>query len=163
MITFVQIVIGLLLFGIIFLKIILSIQTGVSNSTQNLTGDANASWNAVMTPLSTMWDKVIVFAFITATLLLFVSAFFIDTHPVWVILYIISNFILVLFLSNILGIVDYIFESSSFATEQSMLPYLDSLRSHSMAWLIGIMVLGGIIIYGKFSMSNNQPSGGGFR
>jgi hypothetical protein len=166
-IYFVGIVVGLLIFAPIMLKVFLSIQTPISNGVVNLTGgtEAAAGWNAVMTPLTTMWDKVILFAFITTTLLLFVSAFFIDTHPVWIVLYIFSNFILVLFLPGLLGITDTFYESANFATEQGMLPFTDSLRTHATAWILGIMVVGGILIYGKFAFIGNSgsPRGGGFR
>jgi len=166
MLAFVGIIVGLLIFAPIMLKIFLSIQTPISNGVVNLTGgtEAAAGWNAVMNPLTTMWDKVILFAFITTTLLLFVSAFFVDTHPVWVILYIVSNFILFLFIPGMLDITSSFYDTALFSTELSYLPFVDSLRSHAVAWILGIMVLAGIIMFGKFSfMSGGSPRGGGFR
>ena len=162
-ILFVIIVAGLLIFAPIMLKMFLNINTSFGNSLGNLSGPqgviAKANFGAVMTPLISFWDKVIVAAFILSVLLLFVSAFLIDAHPFFVILYIFINFILILFIPTIVKAIDHIYDSINFAAEVNQLPFLDWLRTNFTIFIVGIMIITGIIIYGKlafFGRSNNR-------
>ena len=162
-IAFVVIVAALILFAPIMLKIFVNVDQGVGNSLGNLSGQqgviAKANFEAVTTPLISFWDKVIIAAFILAVLLLFVSAFLIDAHPFFVVLYIFLNFMLILFIPSITKAIDNIYDSVNFATEVAQLTFLDTLRSNFTAFVVGIMVITGIIIYGKlafFQRSNNR-------
>jgi hypothetical protein len=160
-ISFVVIVFALMLLAPIMLKIFISIKTPVSNSLGNLTvggAEAKANYDSVMNIAINFWDKIILFAFILATLLLFISAFLIDTNPVWIILYIFISFMLILFAGDIIGALDGIYDSATFATETASLTFIVSLRDNFGAILVGIMVLTGIIIYGKIALT-----GGGRR
>lgn len=154
-IAFAIIVVCLLIFAPIALKVFLSVHTNVGNSLGNLTGPqgtlAKQNFQAVTGPLVSFWDKVIVAAFFLTVLLLFVSAFLIDAHPFFVILYIISFLFLILFAPNIMGAVDNIYNSANFAQEVARLTFLDSLRNNFVVFLVGIGVLTGIIIYGKLA------------
>lgn len=158
-IIFAVIVIALLIFAPVALKIFLSIHTNVGNNLGNLSGQqgviAKQNFQAVTGPLVSFWDKVIVAAFFLTILLLFVSAFLIDAHPFFVILYILSFLFLILFTPNILSAVDNIYDSANFASEVARLTFLDALRSNFIVFLIGIGVLTGIIIYGKLAFFGN--------
>jgi len=161
-ITFAIIVICLMIFAPIMLKVFTSFATPFSSSLGNVSGggvQAAASFNKVTNTLITFWDKVVIAAFILAVLLLFVSAFLIDAHPFFIIIYIFFSFMLVLFAPNIITAVDHIYDNASFASEVSMLPFLDSLRNNFAIFLVGIIVITGIIIYGKlafFGRSNSR-------
>ena len=157
-ITFVIVVIGLLIFAPIALKIFGSFSTNFGNSLGNVTGSGNAQANfsKVTTTLITFWDKVIIACFILSVLTLFVSAFFIDAHPFFIIIYILLNFMLILFAPNIITAVDNIYTSASYSTEVSSLAFLDSLRTNFTLYLVGIMVITGIIIYGKVAFFGNN-------
>lgn len=161
-IVFVILIAALLMFAPVMLKIFVSVDTSFSQSLGNITAGgaiAQANFQAITTPLITFWDKVIVSAFVLAIILLFVSAFLIDAHPFFVILYIFLDFMLILFIPSIVSALDHIYDSANFATEIAYLPYLDSLRSNFVGFVIGIMVITGIIIYGKlsfFNRSNNR-------
>lgn len=161
-VTFAVIIIGLLIFAPILLKIIMSFSTSFSAGLGNVTAGgaiAQANFEAVTTPLITFWDKVMVAAFVLSVILLFVSAFLIDAHPFFIVLYIFLAFMLVLFAPNMLSAVDHIYDSASFAQEVNYLPFLDGLRNNFMIFLVGIIVVTGIIIYGKlafFGRSNNR-------
>lgn len=168
--SYVMIVAGLIFFGIVFLKIFTSIQGPVSEQLGNLNvlgaDEAQTNWNAVMTPMVTMWDKFMIGTFIATTIILLVSSFMIDTHPFWIFLYILSNMILVLFMPGFIAAADTVYESSLFVNEVAYLPFMDSLRTHYMQWMLGIMFLSGVIIYGKVSLFGNtgsMPRGNGLR
>ena len=154
-VTFALVVIGLLIMAPIMLKIFNEINTNVGDALGNVTGAggtiAKANFNKVMDTAVSFWDKVILVAFIISILLLFVSAFMIDAHPLFIILYIFVGFMLILFAPNIIEAVDVIYTSSTFGAEVSQLQFLDTIRTHYAEFLIGIMVITGIIIYGKLS------------
>lgn len=155
-ITWVVLVMGLMILAPIVLKVFHSIQAPMSNSLGNITNGgaiAQGNYNAVMTTAVNFWDKVVLSAFILATLLLLISAFFIDTNPFWLILYIFISFMLIMFAPDIVGSLDNIYNSANFATESASLTFINSLRTNFGAILVGIMVISGIIIYGKIALT----------
>jgi hypothetical protein len=154
-ITWVIIVLGLMILAPIMLKVFTSIQAPMSSSLGNLTNggaEAQGNFNAVMNTAVNFWDKVVLSAFILATLLLLISAFLIDTNPFWLILYIFISFMLILFAPDIIGSLDNIYNSATFGTEVANLTFIGSLRDNFGLILTGIMVITGIIIYGKIAL-----------
>ena len=95
---------------------------------------------------------MIIFAFVLACILLLVSAFLIDANPFFIILYIFLNFMLILFAPGIISAVDNIYDSTQFVEETAMLTFMDALRTHYAEFLVGMIVLTGIIIYGKLAL-----------
>lgn len=159
-IAFVVIIFGLLIFAPVMLKIFVNVDTSVGNSLGNLSGQqgviAARNFNAVSDTLITFWDKVIIAAFVLAVLLLLVSAFLIDAHPFFVILYIFLNFMLILFIPSMVTALDHIYDSANFAVEIARLGFLDTLRQNFTVFVVGIMIITGIIIYGKLAFFNRS-------
>jgi len=152
--AFAVIAIMLLVFAPIALKIFLNINTSFGNSLGNVSSGGNlakTNFQAVTIPLITWWDKVVISAFVLSIILLFVSAFLIDAHPFFIVLYILLNAFLIIFTPNILQAVDNIYDSANFATEVAQLTFLDSLRNNFIPFLVGIIIVTGIIIYGKLA------------
>ncbi len=153
-ITFVFVVFGLMLIAPVVLKIFNSIQDPLSNQFGNMTNGgavAQANFNKVMDTATTFWDKVIIAAFIFAVITLFISAFLIDSSPFWIILYIFLAFMTVIFAPNIIGALDNIYDSSSFTSEVNSLSFIGTLRTYFPQILVGIIIITGIIIYGKIA------------
>jgi hypothetical protein len=158
-ITWIVIVFGLLLLAPIILKVFNSIKTPMSSALGNVTGGgeiARDNFNTVMNTAVNFWDKVVIAAFILATILLLVSAFLIDTHPFWLILYIFISFMVIMFAPSIMGALDNIYNSSSFASESAALSFMNTLRTNFGIILMGIMVITGIIIYGKIAFMGGK-------
>ena len=153
-ITWVFIVFGLLLIAPVVLKVMNSVQDNMSPQLGNMSGGniAQDNFNTVLNTATTFWDKVIIFAFAVAVLLLFISAFLIDTSPFWAILYIFVAFLTVLFAPNIIDSLENIYGSATFSEELNQLPMVDYLRTHFAVILVGIIVITGIIIYGKVAL-----------
>lgn len=167
-VLFAIIVLGLLIFAPISLKVFNSIKNPVSASLGNITGGgatAQANFDKVMNTLTTFWDKVIMFAFITSLIILFISAFLIDAHPIFIIIYILINFMLVLFAPNMIEAVDHIYTDANFNAEVQQLTFMNELRTHYAEFLVGIMIITGIIIYGKIYFINKTggANGGSYR
>lgn len=159
-ITVIIIIFGLLIIAPVVLKIFINIKNPMAAQFANVTGGATAAanFNKVMDTAINFWDKVIIAAFMLSMILLFISAFLIDTSPFWVILYIFISFMVIIFAPDIIGSLDAIYNSADFATEVSKLTFMDTLRIHFGEFLVGIIVITGIIIYGKIALF---PSRGG--
>lgn len=161
-ITFVIIIFALMILAPVVLKIFYSVKTPISDAFGNMSDKGGAvaqtNFNAVMNTGITFWDKVVISAVILATLLMFISAFLVDTNPLWLILYIIISFLLVLFAPDIIGSLDNIYNSPTFAVESANLTFIGSLRDHFGTILVGVIVITGIIMYGKVALT-----GGGRR
>lgn len=154
-IMFAVLVIGLLILAPVILKIFNSINDNMTPALANLTnGGAVASENFghVMNIGIGMWDKVVMFMFFFLVIILFVSAFMVDSHPFFVILYIITNLLLILFAPSMIQAIDKLYDSPNFAVESSSLVFLDWIRTYYGEILVGMMVVTGIIIYGKIAI-----------
>lgn len=89
-IAFTILVIGLIMFAPIALKIFVNVHSSVGNSLGNVSAGgvtAKANFQEVTGTLVTFWDKVVVAAFFLSIIILFVSAFLIDAHPFFVVIY----------------------------------------------------------------------------
>lgn len=152
-ITFAIIVIGLIVIAPIVLKFVNSTLTPFSSSLGNMStagGDiASANVSYVLGVFVNFWDGVIIFAFLFATILLFISAFLIDSHPFFMILYILMLFLTIVFAPEILQALDNIYEANAFATEVALIPFIDFIRLNFGIILTVIGVLTMIIIYAR--------------
>ena len=161
-ITLIGLIVMLLLIAPVFLKIFSTTQTEFSDALGKV-GEGNvtaqANFNSVMNTASGFWDKVIIAAFILSVLTMLLASFFIDTHPVWIILYIFLMFMLILFTPNMIQALDGIYESTTFATETAQLPFMDFVRTHFGEMLVGFFVITGVIIYGKIRLFSNSIGG----
>jgi len=158
-IAFIVLVIGLMILAPVMLKIFTSIQEPMSNSFGNLSAGgavAQDNYNHVMNTGINFWDKIILFAFILAVLLLLISAFLIDTSPVWVILYIFISFMVILFAPDIISALDGIYNNPAFATSVARLTFIASIRDNFGAILVGLMTLTGVIMYGKVAFGGGS-------
>lgn len=148
-IAFIAILIMLIIFAPIMLKIVNSILTPFSAKVGNITAVAGVNVDTVRTSFIAFWDWVIIIAFLIQVILLFVSAFFIDTSPVFVVLYIFVCMLMMIFAPDMIQMVDRIYDSPQFLLETTQLPYTDFIRNNFATIVLGIMVLSGVVIYGK--------------
>lgn len=160
-ITFIVIIAGLILLAPIMLKIFISFKAPFSAGLGNVTNGgviAQEGFNKVLDTGINVWDKVLVASFMFSILILFISAILIDTHPLFVILYIVISFFTVIFAPSIIDAMSNIYDSPDFATSVTYLPFMNSIRLHFSTFLIGVIVLTGIIIYGKITLFGRSNS-----
>lgn len=95
------------------------------------------------------WDGLIIVAFSAFVLLLFISAFLIDSHPAFMILYLFAFVLTILFAPNMLEAVNNVWDSNEFAEDTAFLSMTNFLRQNFgvILTVIGIMTL--IIIFAK--------------
>lgn len=145
--------VALLILAPVILKIVNSVSTGFSNGLGNMTGGggtlAKANFDYITGKYLNFFDKIVLAIFISLILLDFISAFFIDASGFFVIIYILSNLFLVLFAPAFISVADTIYNSSQFTNEVALLSFVDTIRNNFTVFMIGVMVITGIIIYGK--------------
>jgi hypothetical protein len=159
----IALIIGLIIFTPIMIKII-GTTTGTFFSQMNDTApDAVRQADGAVDKVYNFFDYLIIIAIFINIIVLFISAWFIDTSPVFIILYIMFAFIFVLFLPNLLDATDRVWERMETVDdpwrEGSMpLTYTDWIRQNLIMTSVVIIALSGIITYAKFKIT----SGGGY-
>ena len=148
-ITFIVIVIMLVVFAPIMLKIFNDVVNPFGAKVGNISAVAGVNVAVVQTSFIAFWDWIIIIAFLIQVILLFVSAFFIDTSPVFVPLYILVCILMMIFAPDMIQILDNIYDSPQFLLETTQLPFTDFIRTNFATIILGLMVLSGVVIYGK--------------
>jgi len=149
-ITFIVVVAGLIIMAPFVLKSVKSILDPFSAGVGNITAEAGASVSFVKDTFVNFWDWVILIAFTINVIMLLITAFLVDTHPVFLVMYIIFGVFTFAFAPMIKDVMDKIYNSSELATEVSSLPIVDFLREYFGIILLVIFVISGIIMYYKF-------------
>ena len=158
-VIFVAVVVGVLIFAPIMIRVIGTV-------TGTFFTNMNTSYPEAVAPASDAVDKVynffdyliVIFMFINI-IVLFISAWYIDTNPVWIVVYILFAFILVLLLPNMMDAVDTVWDKAdsmsaydSWEGTSMNLTYTDWIRTHMIAITVAIIALTGIITYAKFKL-----------
>jgi len=162
-IVLVAVIIGLLIFAPIMVRII-GVTTGTFFKQMNQSApSAVAEASSAVDKVYNFFDYLIVIAMLINIILLFISAWFIDTNPVFLVFYIMFAFILVLFLPNMMDGVDQIWGKMGTMSAQDQwgntdlnLPFTDWIRRNMMVFTLGIIALTGIITYAKFKLTSGQ-------
>jgi len=159
----IAVIIGLIIFAPIMIKII-GTTTGTFFTQMNTSAPtAVAEASGAVDKVYNFFDYLIVIAIFINIIVLFISAWFIDTNPVFIILYIMFAFIFVLFLPNLLDATDRIWDRMELVEDPwrdgSMnLTFTDWIRQNLIMTSVVVIALSGIITYAKFKMT----SGGGY-
>lgn len=157
----VSVIIGLLLFAPIMIRIIGTV-TGTFFNTMNDTAPAAvADASSAVDKVYNFFDYLIVIAMFMNIIVLFISAWFIDTNPLFIILYIMFAFVFILFIPNMLDAVDRVWDqtdtlaaSDTWEGNSLNLTFTDFIRSNMVMFTLIIIVLTGIITYAKFKLAS---------
>lgn len=147
--VFVVVIIGAFIGGIILLYVSNTILTPFATSIEPLSSQASESVNYINLKFTSFWDWAIIIFFLSQLMLLFLSAFLIDTHPVFLVVYIIACAFLMMFMSDILNPVERIYDSAIFLNQTTAMPLTYHLVSNFNIILLGIMMVSGVVIYAK--------------
>jgi len=151
--VFFGLIVAVLILAPIILKVVVTVTGGVFTALNSTSPSAVAEGQAVVGVVVGFFDYLILIGMTINMILLFISAFFIDTKPVFVILYILFAFILVVLAPSVLDAVDKIWLQFPDAT--AYIPYTDWMRSNLVAVIVSIIVLTGIIMYGKMRFAQD--------
>lgn len=157
--TFLVVGVGILIIAVLMLYFSNQILTPISASFGNVSLASGQAITDVQTDFTNFWDWVVLIAFLVNIILLFVSAFLIDTHWLFVVFYIFSCFILILVAGSVTDVLDKVFDSATFVNEVANLPFADFIRTYFELIYVGVMCLSGVVIYAKIKLFG---SGGGY-
>jgi len=148
-VVFVVVIIGLILVAPIVLKVVNSVSTPFANSISNMSEEAGNNVTHVTNTFVSFWDFVIMFGFLVNLIILILSAFLIDTHPAFIMVFIIFAVLLLIFAPEISSILTKIYDNPAFALETSQLAMVDFLREYLWVIVMGVYLISGVIIYGR--------------
>ena len=162
-ILLVAIIIGLLIFAPIMMRIIGTV-TGKFFSVMNESyPDAVAPANEAVDKVYNFFDYLLVIVMFINIIVLFISAWFIDTNPVFIVLYIMFAFVLILLLPAMMDAVDAVWAKMEDAGEHDTwedsslnLTFTDWIRRNMTMFTLIIIVLTGLITYAKFKYFSGQ-------
>jgi hypothetical protein len=152
------VIIGLLILAPIMLRIVGTVTgtffTQMNSSAPNAVAEADSAVDKVYN----FFDYLIIIAIFINVIMLFVSAWFIDTNPVFIILYIMFAFIFILILPNMLDAVDKVWErmddvEDTWHEGDLPLTFTDWIRQNLVLFCVIIIGLTGVITYAKFKLT----------
>jgi len=148
--TLVVVIVGLLILAPVMLKIFNTTVGEVGDKLNESSTDAGAAMEKVENTFVTFWDYLIVIAFFVNVVMLLISAFMVDTHPVFLIMYIISAFVIMSFAPYTMEPVTQILGMPQFTTELGQLPMTSFVITNFNLILLGVIILSGLVLYAKF-------------
>jgi len=149
-VAIVGVIIALLFIAPIFLNIVRTTTTEFADALNSTSPTAADAVTSIETTYTGLWDWVLILIFALNVLLLLISAFFIDTHPAFILVFIMVAFFTLAFAPNILDATDKIYNDAHYAGEvAAYLPFMDFIRGNFGAIVLAIFFLSGIIMYAK--------------
>jgi len=164
-IIFFGIVIAIFITSIIILRITNEIMTPFSNQLKNMSSEgvqAGTEVASVQNKFASIWDWVIILLFLFNIILLFISAFLVDIHPAFLIVYIIAIIFLVIFGNSFAYVIDSVWDKMGTSVETAQTPMQQFIINNFNIIMLGIIALSGIIMYAKFRMFSGQGTGGNY-
>ena len=150
-VSLVGVIIALLFMAPILLNIVTTTTGEFADAINSTNPSAAATVDGITNTYTSLWDWALILIFALNVLLLFISAFFIDTHPAFMLVFIMVAFFTFAFAPNILDATDKIYNNAHYAGDvAAYLPFMDFLRGNFGAVVLGIFVMAGIIMYAKF-------------
>lgn len=148
--------------SIIILRMTNAILTPFQAQIGNVSAPAGAAIGYAHDKFTSVWDWAILLMFLFNVILLFISAFMVDIHPAFLLIYIITIIFLVIFGNTAMGVVDAIWGAVGTSVETSQTPLQQFLINNFNLIMLGIIALSGIIMYAKFKFSQGSGLGGSY-
>lgn len=160
--VFLGVSIGIFVVAIVMLYLTNTILDPIQASFGNQSVIAGEAIAGVQTSFTNFWDWAVIIVFLANTILLFVSAFLIDTHPIFVPFYIIACFVLIILANSVVELVDKTYETLLIEdpTLDADLPLTTFIVNNFEVIYLGILILSGVIIYSKFVFFGKRQGGG---
>jgi len=165
---FVAMVIVLILIVPIFLKVATSILGTTATQLSQVQGNNQSSDQVtyVKNQITGTFDWFVMALVFINMLVLFISAFLVDIHPAFLILYIIGAFVLVITMPYALSSAEKVYSMSTFSSGSDnviqYIPMTEFLFNNFGVFIVGVIFLTGIIMYAKIRFSSATGSGGGY-
>jgi hypothetical protein len=153
--SFIIVIIGFIIIAPIMLDIVNRILTQTGNTIGNMSGGASggAAINKVKTTFINFWDWCIIIAYGLSLFLLLFSAFLVQTHPIFLIIYIIFGVLTFIFAPMFMEVTDKIYTNDEYdtlhdgITVTEEIPMINYLREYFGIILLGIYIISGVIMF----------------
>jgi len=156
----IAVILTLILVAPIFIRIIGTVTGTFFTQMNESYSYAVAPASDAVDTVNNFFDYLIIIGIFVNVIVLFISAWFIDTNPAFIVLYIMFAFILFLFIPNLLDAVDRVwtqFDSigslDTWEDNDLNLTFTDFIRRNMMLFSLLIIFLTGILIYAKFKFT----------
>lgn len=170
-ISFVVVVVTLIFLAPILLKLTLvpidKFTTALNSSGDYSMNRSVKDINFIRTKFTSMFDYVIMAFFFFSIILLLITSFLVDVHPAFLIVYIIARFMLMLLAPATLTGLNYIYGREGSITQFSQgtdnvvqyIPLTAWVLDNFTIVILGVFVLSGIIMFGKYRLAGGSTSG----
>lgn len=155
-IAWIGIVVGLLIVAPILFMAVSKILTGFSEGINQTSTTAAENVDVIKETFLTWLDYLVIIAILVSIILLFIFAFTVDTHPLFVVFWILSAIFIMMFAPYILEPVKQIFGMGWFSDAVLALPLTEFVVTKFSLILFGIIIVSGIIMYGKFRGASSE-------
>jgi len=159
-IIFFILMVAVFIVSIVMLRITNSIITPFQSQIGNMSESAGAAVGYAHDRFTTWWDYAILLVFLFNVILLLVSAFLVDIHPAFLLIYIIAVFFLLIFGNFALQALDNIWYSVGTSVENTQTPIQQFLINNFQLIMLGVVILSGVVMYAKFKVFSGQGAGG---
>jgi len=142
-------VVVLLILAPILYKVVSTSLSQFSVAINNTSPTAAASVDLIQGSFLGWLDYLIMIGFLVNIVLLFVFAFMVDTHPLFLVFYIISSVFTMIFSPYVIEPIKQIFGMAEFGDAVINLPLTEFVLTRFNIILLGVIVVAGIIMYAK--------------
>ena len=173
-ISFAIVIIFLVIMGPIMLKIYKETTTPLKNMFNDTSGSvysANA-YNAMQTIDTTwtkFWDFIIIMAFVINLILIVISAFLVESNPVFFVIFMVLSAITFMIVPNMIDAADKLWTSPQFSNTSSEtsdivlhMPFTNYLRTSFGKLLLLVTIVSGILMFSKTFRIGGKPKKGEF-
>lgn len=155
-IIFVVLIVGLLVIAPIAMKVINAPLQKFGDAVATISPVANSSVNTVQVKTGNLFDYFIMSMFLLSTLILIISAFLVDVHPVFLVFYIIGVSVMFLILPSATDAVKVIWGVSDFSTETAQLGMTGWVLTNFWVVMLGVVFISGVIMFAKFRLGGQN-------
>lgn len=142
-------VVVLLILAPILFKVVNTSLTSFSTAINNTSPVASENVDTIKETFTGWLDYIIMIGFLMNIVLLFVFAFMVDTHPLFLVFYIISSAFIMMFAPYVIEPIKQIFGMAEFGEAVVNLPLTEFVVTRFNIILLGVIVVAGIIMYAK--------------
>ena len=154
-IGFVIVAVGILIMAPIILKMINTTIGNLATSLNQTSIEASQRVDYIKTTFVNFWDYIIALAYLVNILMLFIFAIMVDAHPIFSLFYLLSAVFTLMFAPYVISPIEKILGMNIFSNELSQLTITSFLVSKFGLILLGIIIITGIIMYGKWKQGKN--------
>lgn len=160
-IIFFILIVSIFIVSIVILRVVNEVTTPLASQLGNINVQAGDAVTYTSNRFTSFWDTAIIIMFIINLLLLLMSAFLVDIHPAFIIIYILAIILLFVFGNMYLNVLDSVWNSVATPIEASQSPLQIFIINHFQLIMLGIVILSGIVMYAKFKFFGQGSGTGG--